>query len=109
MTTLTIKTPASPINILFVFLHLIIACFSPCRIAKNQYIYWKRRITRTMSKAKIVGENTMLLTNPNNSLNASFANHKEQKMKKQITRLPKTLRFALISQLPKEPEHQNIL
>ncbi|WP_353797395.1 hypothetical protein [Enterobacter cloacae] len=35
-----------------------------------------------MSKAKIVGENTILLTNPNNSLNASFANHKEQKKKK---------------------------
>ncbi|HBL4970377.1 hypothetical protein [Enterobacter cloacae] len=62
-----------------------------------------------MSKAKIVGENTTLLTNPNNSLNASFANHKEQKKMKKITRLPKTLRFALISQLPEEPEHQCIL
>ncbi|ELV2845537.1 hypothetical protein QNZ47_004346 [Enterobacter cloacae] len=62
-----------------------------------------------MSKAKIAGENTMLLTNPNNSLNASFANHKEQKNEKnQITRLPKILRFALISQLPEEPDHQYI-
>ncbi|HGW3767837.1 TPA: hypothetical protein ACNH1M_002041 [Enterobacter cloacae] len=46
-----------------------------------------------MSKAKIVGENTTSLTNPNNSLNASFANHKEQKKMKKNNKASKNPAF----------------
>lgn len=79
MTELTIKTPTRPINILFVFLHLIIACSSPYRMTIYQYIHEKRRINGIINRAETIGENTMSFPNPNNSLNASFANHREPK------------------------------
>lgn len=47
-----------------------------------QYIYGKRRIVEIISRAETAGKNTISFPNPNNSLNASFANHKEPKANK---------------------------